>query len=274
MFHIMLFLIAVGLFMLLDMIKPSYGVVFDVSSGEYVDTAFIILLDADTGTEIMRTLTDMRGRYYFFVPPGRYKLAVERTHFSVVHTTSPFAMLYGAPYRGGVITVKTESAISVPLALHKDAPDWNHENKLAIKRDIAGFRVYLRWAGLGVSFAHLMISLALFAITLSPLFGVLSVMMLVWWGFFLYDHSPVNGVVHWNHSGRRDGYIAVHGYGDVLIKKVPLTAQGNYWSLIPPGNYTMRVYEYTGEGATIPQLVREYDAVIVPTGILNKSFLV
>jgi len=274
MFDIVLFLVAVGVFMILDMIKPSYGVVFDKATGEYVDTAFIVLMNADTNTEITRCLTDMFGRYYFFVQPGRYKLVVERTHFSVQYTRSPFAILYGSPYKGAVIEREQESAISVPLALHKDAPDWNHENKLAIKRDIAGHRVPLRWFALTIAAAHLIIAVTLFIVTLSVLYGVLAVMMLVWWAVFLYDHSPVNGRVAWEKFGRNGGYMQIHGYADVLIKKVPLTARGYYWSLIPPGTYVVRLYEYTDETHTTADMIREYHDVPVPTGILNKSFLV
>jgi hypothetical protein len=274
MFDIVLFLVAVGLFMILDMIKPSYGVVFDEATGEYVDTAFIVLINADTNTEIARSLTDMCGRYYFFVQPGRYRLLVERTHFSVTHTRSPLVILYGSPYQGGVIERKNESAISVPLALHKDAPDWNHENKLAIKRDIAGYSVWLRWFGLVIAASHAVVSLGLFITTHSLLYGVLAVMTLVWWVVFLYDHSPVVGRVGWDTQGRRGGFMQIHGYADVLIKKIPLSDRGYYWALIPPGNYTVRLYEYIDDSHTTNRMVREYHDVSVSTGILNKSFLV
>ncbi len=274
MLEIVLFLIAVGIFMILDMIKPSYGVVFDEATGEYVDTAFIILMNADTNTEITRVLTDMRGRYYFFVQPGRYRLAVERTHFSITYTHSPLVILYGAPYQGGVIERTQESAISIPLALHKDCADWNHENKLAIKRDIAGYSVWLRWIALGIAAAHLIVSLTLFAVTHSLLYGILAVMVLAWWAVFLYDHSPVVGQVGWGGQGKYGGSMQVHGYADILIKKIPLSKNGHYWSLIPAGVYTVRLYEYVDESMTTTRLVREYREVPVPNGILNKSFLV
>lgn len=273
---IILFLVAVILYVALDMIKPAYGVVFDVATGEYVDTASVVLSNADSGLEIARSLTDMRGRYYFFVPPGRYKLSVERTHFSVTRPgiTSPLAILYGAPYQGEVIVRNTESALSVPIALQQNAFDWNHKNKIAIRREIAGFSVVVRIATLIIAATHVIASLALFVATLSSLYGVLACMMLVWWWVFLYDHSPVNGIVNWVTSGRRDGSIHVHGYGDVLVKKIPITASGNYWALVPPGTYTMRVYEHPDTEPSDTRLVREYERVIVPTGVLNKSFLV
>lgn len=268
---VFLFFMTVGLFLALDVLKPPFGVVFDVATGEYIDTAIITLVNAKTGQFVTKAISDLHGRYYFFAPPGQYRIIVERTHFEVVYSHSPIACIYGVPYQGQIINHSDESAISYSIAMKQTAPDWNHKNKLSAKRDTAGVSVVARWIVLFVALLVTVAAFFYFFFSSLLLLGGVGIMMLVWWGVFLFDHSPAHGIRHWGAPNYRSGYVEVLGKGDVLVKKVPITVEGNYWALIPPGKYTVRIYGVGSDQAL--ELTNEYKGVSLQSGVLDRALV-
>lgn len=266
---ILFIVITTLLYIFLSYMRPAYGTVFTTHQGEYVDLATIILVDADTRREVSRVVSDMRGRYAFFVQPGKYRILVERTHFSPVYGFSFFNLIYGMPYRGGVIVRTSESVIGLPIALEQNAPDWNHTNKIRLKKQIAGYQVVLRIVTALITVSSIVVTLILTIQARSLQMLGISVALIVWLLLFLYDHTPVVGRVFSRAIAFNKSFIEVIGFGGTVIKKIPVTQSGHYWSLVPPGSYDLLLYRINDIDKS--ELVAHFKRIYCPRGVLNKS---
>ncbi len=271
--EIIITILCVILYSVLHEMKRPFGVIFDTTTGEYIDSATIILINAKTNTEVSRTISSMSGRYAFFVPKGDYRIQVERTHFSFIPRWNLHTMIYGANYRGEVIHRYRDSVISVPIAMTQTGQDWNHTNKLATGKNTAGRTLLFRKLCLFFALLTVIGSISLAVDGFSYLDIILCAVSVGWWGLFLFEHLPVIGQIRFKNGKPTPGYIDVVGYNGILIKRIPTTDRGRYWSLIPSGVYTLYIYAKS-LGANNPTLLKSIPNVECRRGILNKVFFV
>jgi hypothetical protein len=77
----------------------TYGSLIEASTGEPLSYALVVVRDADTGTETLRTVADHRGRYYALVPNGHYVVEVAKKEqdlsYTPVYRSPDFAVSKG-----------------------------------------------------------------------------------------------------------------------------------------------------------------------------------
>lgn len=105
-----------------------WGTVYDSVTKQPLDPVIVTLLDMQ-GKEVATSITDMDGRYGFLVPPGRYTITAQKTHYAF-----PSQKLLGVTrdeiyidlYLGAVIEVKQEGeVITKNIPMDPEGFDWN-----------------------------------------------------------------------------------------------------------------------------------------------------
>ncbi len=113
--------------------KRPWGVVFDAVSKEPLDPAYVSVLDAETGKEVLNQITDIDGRYGFFLKKGTYKIIVNKTNYlfpSKVLAGQMQDSVYENLYFGETFAVTgEEKVITLNVPMDPLTNDWNQEQK-------------------------------------------------------------------------------------------------------------------------------------------------
>ena len=106
-----------------------WGTVYDSVTKQPLDPAYVSLMDAQTGEEVVSMITDLDGRYGFIVKPGIYNLVASKTNYSFPSKNlsgKESDELYTELYFGTQITITEEGDV-----INKNIPldplnfDWN-----------------------------------------------------------------------------------------------------------------------------------------------------
>ncbi|MEK7123571.1 MAG: carboxypeptidase-like regulatory domain-containing protein, partial [Patescibacteria group bacterium] len=85
--------------------KP-WGVVYDAVTKQPLDPAYVQILDA-AGQEVATRITDLEGRFGFFLPPGQYTMFANKTNYAFPSKSvrGSYDALYENIYHGEPLTV-------------------------------------------------------------------------------------------------------------------------------------------------------------------------
>jgi hypothetical protein len=117
--------------------KYPWGVVYDAVNKQPVDPAIITLTD-ESGKNY-QTVTDMYGRYEFFVNPGKYHIKVEKTSFafpSKIITNSLVETVYPDILTSTEIQIYPGQKVDLNIPMDPVEGNWNQIQK--IKMGIKG----------------------------------------------------------------------------------------------------------------------------------------
>jgi hypothetical protein len=106
-----------------------WGTVYDAVTKQPLDPAYVTLMDAQTGEEVVSMITDLDGRYGFIVKPGVYNLVASKTNYvfpSKKLTNKDSDELYNDLYFGTqIIITKEGDVINKNIPLDPVNFDWN-----------------------------------------------------------------------------------------------------------------------------------------------------
>lgn len=106
--------------------KP-WGTVYDAVTKRPIDPAYVVVETPD-GKEQTTAITDIDGRYGFFLPGGKYKLKVGKTHYEFPSKTLAGRErdeLYGDLYFGESIETTGDDVVNRNVPLDPVGFDWN-----------------------------------------------------------------------------------------------------------------------------------------------------
>ncbi len=114
-----------GYFGLRKKYKP-WGTVYDAVTKQPIDPAYVTI--EANGKEISSAITDIEGRYGFFLPPGTYTLKAGKTHYqfpSAKLAGRSADELYNNLYFGEPFETKPDEVIDRNIPLDPIGFDWN-----------------------------------------------------------------------------------------------------------------------------------------------------
>ncbi len=126
--------------------KP-WGTVYDAITKQPIDPAYVTIEQA--GKEVSSAITDIDGRYGFFLPPGTYTLKAGKTHYqfpSLKLAGRSADELYGNLYFGEPFMTGASEVVDRNVPLDPIGFDWNEFTKSQSTTLVANAKKELRRA--------------------------------------------------------------------------------------------------------------------------------
>ncbi len=257
-------------------VKP-WGVVYDSSSKQPLDPAYVTLLD-ENENEIATSITDINGRYGFLVPTGTYHIQAGKTHYSFPSKRMAGRRndaLYNDLYFGEPVTVVDGGVIAKNIPMDSDSADWNQEEKKRMGvGNISAISVPIAWFVNSLFYVGLSFTLIMAIYSPSILNSVLLAVYIVILILRIFGFRPRSyGTLKIQETGESVGQAIVKVFSKSLNRQVAHAVSdthGHYYSLVPKGEYYVKIEKKLGE--------EEYKEVFTskpiptPRGIINKSF--
>ncbi|MEK7459996.1 MAG: carboxypeptidase-like regulatory domain-containing protein [Patescibacteria group bacterium] len=119
-----------------------WGTVYDSVTKQPLDPAYVVLKDMN-GKEVATSITDLDGRFGFFVAPGVYRMEANKTNYKAPSQKlagKSNDVLYDGLYFGEEITIGLNGTITRNIPMDAEAFDWNE----FAKRDKKLMKFYSR----------------------------------------------------------------------------------------------------------------------------------
>ncbi|MEK7621695.1 MAG: hypothetical protein AAB415_00790 [Patescibacteria group bacterium] len=227
-----------------------WGVVYDSVTKRPLDPAYVIVRknDEDKGTAI----TDLDGRYAFFLPADTYHIIANKTHYQfpsqkLVGRTRD--ELYGNLYFGESLTTRSDEVVNRNIPLDPIAFDWNefakqaggffilHSRREARRRRILNL---LYTIGFSVGLYNFIFHPSSFSIIIFSLY------LLTALGQYLKHRIGARAISVKRASGLPVPFAIIRAFMPEVnqeIKAVVADALGRFFLLTPPGRYYITVEE-------------------------------
>ena len=247
-----------GFFGLKKRYQP-WGTVYDAVTKRPIDPAYVSVMKVQAPDEEVATaITDIDGRYGFFLPAGTYILKAGKTHYRFPSQTLAGRSgdeLYGNLYFGEPLAIEDQEVINKNIPLDPIGFDWNEFAKskteyfrLYSRREAWNQRLFLFLSGLGFL-------VSLVSLGLSPSwFGVLIVLLyLALFGFKKYwasSHRPIRLIK--KESGEPVSFAVVRFFLFGLnteVRSVVADSLGRFFTLLRPDTYYYTVDEKLSDGS-------------------------
>ncbi len=259
--------------------RKKWGIVFDSVTKQPLDPVYVVLQDI-FGNEVATSITDLDGRYGFLVGPGRYKIVANKNNYTFPSTKLAGKIndeVYQDLYFGEEITVATEGEVilkNIPLDPQTD--DWNERvkkeqglMKFYSAKDIWLYRVAsaLFYTGFAVSVIALIVDQTALNIGIVVLYILLFVLRKT------VLKPKAKGSITYKANGQSVAFplVSVFAVGsNRLVTKKVADAHGNYYALVPKGNYYVGIDVKNTDGSYTRVL--QSSPMEVNGGIINKMF--
>ena len=260
--------------------RKPWGVVYDSITKQPLDPAYVILQDLE-GNELMTSITDLDGRYGFFVNPGTYKLVANKTNY--IFPSQRLAgktndELYENLYLGESITVLTAGDV-----LAKNIPmdpvhfDWNeyakqqqHLLQFYHKRDIILNKILK-----GLFYFGFILSSYAMLLVINPL-NVGIFLLYVALFFFrknLVKPAPEGSVIDQDNKPLPFAIIRIiSATANTEIAHKVTNALGNYYCLIANGTYYAKIERKNPDDSYT--LVYTSAPFTVKDGVVQEKFVI
>lgn len=259
----------------------AWGVVYDSITKQPLDPAYVILKDM-SGNEVATAITDMDGRYGFLVPPGKYTIIANKTHYefpSKKLAGKERDELYSNLYFSEIIEVTEKNqVILVNIPMDPLDFDWNEfakrEQKLMTyysHREL----VLVRISNILFAFGFI---LSLVLLILKPDWVnalIVGLYILIYFAKKIVFKGKVYGGVVDMGSGAGLPFAIIRVYFAGLNQEIlhKITDQaGRYYCLIQKGNYYITIEKKNSDGTY--SLVHTSEPFAVKNGIINTTFYV
>ena len=229
---------------------PPWGVVYDAVTKRPLDPAYVIIRqgDEDKGTAI----TDLDGRYGFFLPADTYKIIANKTHYQfpskkLVGRTND--ELYGNLYFGEPFATASGEVINRNIPLDPIAFDWNEFAKQARGFFILHSRRQARRRRIFNGFYAIGFGLGAYNFIFHP--GTLAIVILVLYlatflARYIKRRAFGQALTVKRLTGEPVPFAIIRAFvPDVNqeVKAVVADALGRFFLLTPPGRYYVTVDE-------------------------------
>lgn len=258
--------------------KP-WGTVYDAVTKRPIDPAYVTI--EARGEEVSSSITDIDGRYGFFLAPGEYLIKAGKTHYkfpSDILKGREADELYGGLYFGEKIKVDENEVINKNIPLDPVGFDWNEFAKT--KTDF--FKVYSQKELRRSYFVKVVYSVG-FLVTTAYLIFAPSILNLVVFSFYLavylfgyfwdLSHKVISLTKGPNHEPLPFAIIRVFmAEVDQQIKSVVADKMGKFFILVRPGKYYLTVEEKTPDGTY--NKIYQSEPMELKKGILEKNIAI
>ncbi|MCX6713813.1 MAG: hypothetical protein NTV48_01775, partial [Candidatus Vogelbacteria bacterium] len=258
--------------------KP-WGTVYDSITKRPLDPAYITVLK--DGKEVTSAITDIDGRFGFFLPAGVYNLQAKKTHYKF-----PSAQLagrfndevYDNLYFGDSTTVKEGEVVNLNIPMDPLDFDWNEY----VKNKKNYFRFYSRrerikvWLLDSIFYLGFALSVGIFIAAPSLTNGIFCAFYVAFETFrvfWRYRHKA--GQIILAATGEPLAFGLVRVYlpdSNQLVKIVPADELGRYYILVRPGTYYYTVEEKQIDGSYVK--IYQSGLVELPKGVLTKKIII
>jgi predicted outer membrane repeat protein len=236
--------------------KRPWGTVYDSVTKQPLDPVHITLFD-ESGKEVATTITDLDGRFGFLVPAGKYKISAHKDSYEFPSRKmlgKEKDELYGNLYFNEYIEIKGEEDILIKnIPMDSVNFNWNEFEKGNNKKLMKFYsKRELFFANISsVTFYAGVIS-SIFLMFTAPapinliIFGIYVVVFLL----RLFGLRPKKPGYVFDASGYPLSFGIIKIFSAGLSREVAhavIGKTGKYYSLVPNGEYYMKILKKTGE---------------------------
>lgn len=259
--------------------RIPWGTVYDSVTKQPLDPAYVSLLQM--GNEVGSAITDIDGRYGFFVNPGVYTLSAGKTHYAFPSTKLAGKTqdeLYANLYFGESFTTTSGQVINRNIPMDPVGFDWNeftktkkdffqvHSRRVIIRERLFNF-VFI--AGLLLAVGQMLFlpsftNLAIFGVYVFLVFAQL---------FWVAGHKVVS--LQNLKTGEPLSFAIVKVFlpgSDQLIRKVVADELGRFYVLVPPGEYYLTVEEKLADQTY--NLIYKTEPMKLKKGVVTKDIII
>lgn len=259
--------------------RVPWGTVYDSVTKRPIDPAYVTVLSGEK--ETASAITDIDGRFGFFLAPGEYKLSAGKTHYkfpSVSLAGQASDELYGDLYFGDSFIAEAGNVVSKNIPLDPVGFDWNEFVKgksdffkVHSARELTRAKIVKTVYGVG------------FAVTVGFMLFAPSVLNLL----ILFTYIAIHLFERLWKSGHRvvslvDGdtglpmsFAIIRAFLSDLnteVKHVVADELGRFYILLRPGSYYFTVEEKLPDGSY--QKIYQSEPMNLDKGVLKENLTV
>ena len=238
--------------------NEPWGVVYDSVTKRPLDPAYVIAQLRESAQSKGEAITDLDGRFGFFLNPGEYTIVANKTHYKFPSDKlkgRSHDELYDNLYFGDPFQVREGGVVQYNIPLDPVEFDWNEYAKNQDKV----FQIYSKkknirlWVFNTIFFFGLIFSLLslILAYSLLNLIVVLIyALIFVFQVFWRVAHRPTY-IVN-KATGKRMPFALIKVWLpgiNTVVKKSVSDETGRYYFLVPPGKYFVTVEEKLPDGS-------------------------
>ena len=258
-----------------------WGVVYDSVTKRPLDPAYVLANAPGVTQSKGEAITDLDGRYGFFLNPGEYIIVANKTHYKFPSDKlkgKSHDELYDNLYFGDPFQVREGGVVQYNIPLDPIEFDWN---EFAKNQDKV-FKVYSKRTNLRLWFFNIVFFIGMiFSIfSLFVSFSTLNVIVVIVYvsilGFQVVWRATHKITYIKNKStGKPFPFALVKVWLpglNTVMKKTVADEHGRFYFLVPPGNYFITVEEKLPDG-TYKEVLRT-EPRDLPGGVLKEDILV
>lgn len=235
--------------------REPWGTVYDAATKRPLDPAYVTALRWEK--EYKSAITDIDGRYGFFLPPGIYSLSAQKTHYrfpSLLLAGKAQDEMYDNLYFGGEIIVNEGEVVSRNIPLDPVGFDWNEYAKDKVgfitfhsRREVIRARIFnaVYLLGFVTACLTLIFSPAVFNIGVVLVYCTIMGSTVYWRG----RHKVV--AIRDAVTGHPVPFAIVRFFMpdiDQEVKSVVTDELGRFYQILRPGDYYLTVEERQNDG--------------------------
>jgi hypothetical protein len=232
--------------------NEPWGVVYDSVTKRPLDPAYVIAQLRESAQSKGEAITDLDGRFGFFLNPGEYTIVANKTHYKFPSDKlkgRSHDELYDNLYFGDPFQVREGGVVQYNIPLDPVEFDWNEYAKNQDKV----FQIYSKkknirlWVfntifffGLIFSLLSLILSYSLLNLVVVLIYGLIFTFQVFW----RVAHRPTY-IVN-KATGKRLPFAIIKVWLpglNTVVKKTVSDESGRYYFLVPPGKYYLTVEE-------------------------------
>jgi len=259
--------------------KP-WGTVYDSVTKRPLDPAYVVV-SKESGEEISDAITDLDGRYGFFIEPGNYKLVASKSNYSFptkVLESKTSDELYDNIYHGETVTTKEGEVILRNIPLDPIGFDWNEfeKNKLNL------FRFYSRREKFWKKILGFFYFIGLFSSVIATIFDprriniVFLGLYLIYIIYNLLEEEKGKAVsVKFIKDDEPIPFAIIKVFlaeVNVQVKTEVADHLGRFYFLVGPGKYYVTVDQKKLDGKY--EKIHQTEIMNLKYGVLNKDILI
>lgn len=255
-----------------------WGVVFDSFTKQPLDPAVVVLKNSQ-GEEVATSITDIDGRYGFFVEPGEYSLEVGKTNYqfpSNLLLGQKFDSVYDNLYHGEPLAMGGDAVIAKNLPMDPISSDWNQTEKQRMNRGYTNeFVQFVSRATNALFLAGFVTSLVALISQQSSVNFILIGVYITLFIFRRLGFTPrIYGRIVIGAKAASHAVVRVWNTATgTQIGRAVTDSDGHYYMLVPKGkNYTLSI-ELPDESGTLKPYMSGLP-VSAMNGVLNKRITV
>lgn len=260
--------------------KRPWGTVYDSITKRPLDPAYVVIQKSD-GTEAADAITDLDGRYGFFIPLGTYTIKAQKTHYlfpSQKLAGKTNDEMYERLYFGEEFTTLEGEVVVRNIPLDPATFDWNEFAKN--KQEL--FKIYSQKERITTRIYNILYMIGFFATLLTTIFDIrpynfifllLYVTITCYQLFWLPSHKARMVLDATTREPISFAIVRVFLAGmDKPTRSVVADQLGRFYLLVSPGEYYITIEEKQSDGSY--QSIYRSPMMNLKKGVLTENIMI